>query len=271
MVDWAGARLPGLDGDKVVIVTGAGGEMGGRTAQALLAMGVRTALFGRTQTSLDETVKNSAAPDLGLAVACDVADPEAVRAAVDQVAGHFGRLDGVVNCAAVGDGGTSALDVTPELARAVTEVDYFGTLWLSQAAHPHLKAAGGGSIVLVSSVAQHRVMKGGLLYASAKAAMTRMARSLALEWGPDGIRVNVMSPGQTPTRLVSVGLVAEEKPSGTGASAQMVPLRRRGLTDDYVGALLFLLSDLSAYVTGHDLPVEGGVVWPRVAVANTAP
>jgi len=109
-------------------------------------------------------------------------------------------------------------------------------------------------------------MPGGSVYGASKNAMTRMARSLATEWGQDGIRVNVISPGQTPTLLKTVSVLAEgPERYRAGASSAQVPLRRRGVTDDYVGAMLFLISDLSQYVTGQDIPVEGGVIWPRVA------
>jgi NAD(P)-dependent dehydrogenase (short-subunit alcohol dehydrogenase family) len=227
-------------------------------------MGVRTVLLGRSLERLEKTVADSAAPENALALECDISDRQSVEAAMATTQQRLGRLDGVVNCAAVGDGSTPADQITEELARAVWEVDFLGPLLLSQAAAPHLRAGGGGSIVFVSSVAAHRVMPGGSLYGSAKLAMTRLARSLATEWGPDGIRVNVMSPGQTPTLLKTVG-VLEEGPERhrAGAGSSQVPLGRRGVTDDYVGALLFLLSDLAQYVTGQDLLVEGGVVWPR--------
>jgi NAD(P)-dependent dehydrogenase (short-subunit alcohol dehydrogenase family) len=131
-----------------------------------------------------------------------------------------------------------------------------------------MRRNGGGSIVFVSSVAAHRVMPGGSMYGAAKVAVTRLARSLATEWGPDGIRVNVMSPGQTPTLLKTVGVLPESPDRHrAGASSMQVPLRRRGETDDYVGAMLFLISDLAQYVTGQDVLVEGGVVWPRVAAS----
>ncbi|MCW2581191.1 MAG: short-chain dehydrogenase/reductase [Blastococcus sp.] len=267
-IDWSAVRLPGLDSDRVVAVTGAGGEMGGGTARALLAMGVKTVALGRSLESLEATIAASAAPENGLALVCDIADQGSIERALATAYERFGRLDAVINCAAVGDGSTPADQVTSELAHAVMEVDFFGPLLLSQVAATYMRRNGGGSIVFVSSVAAHRVMPGGSMYGAAKVAVTRLARSLATEWGPDGIRVNVMSPGQTPTLLKTVGVLPESPDRHrAGASSMQVPLRRRGETDDYVGAMLFLISDLAQYVTGQDVLVEGGVVWPRVAAS----
>jgi len=102
------------------------------------------------------------------------------------------------------------------------------------------------------------------VYGATKAAVVRMARQLAVELGPDGIRVNSVSPGQTPTVLRGV----DEPPGGPPVAARgggeaAIPLRRRGRLDDYAGPVLFLASDLAAYVTGIDLLVDGGVAIRR--------
>ena len=114
-----------------------------------------------------------------------------------------------------------------------------------------------------SSVAVHQARTGSPVYGASKAAVLRLTQQLALDLGPRGIRVNCLSPGQTPTqlRLWNAGDPRAGDPRGapTGDPGKL-PLRRRGEADDYVGPALFLLSDLSAYVTGIDLPVDGGLL-----------
>lgn len=265
-IDWTAARVPGIGPEGAIVVTGAGGAMGRATTHALIELGAVVVCVGRSRSSLEETVKTSAEPSRGHALPADIASQDDLRRLVASLRELPVPVRGLVNCAAVSDGADLAMDVDIDVARQVFEVNYFGALAVSTAVAGLMREADGGRVVHVSSVAKHRAMPGGSQYGASKAALTRLVRSLAVEWGPDGIRVNLISPGQTPTPLTPVGTIgasAEPPPQRQGASASTVPVGRRGALSDYVGAIVFLLSDLSAYVTGHDLAVEGGVMWRR--------
>lgn len=265
-LDWVSAHIPGIGPDGAIVVTGAGGAMGRATAHALVDLGAVVACVGRSRGSLEETVATSSDPSRCHALPADIAAQDDLGRLVEALRGLPVPVRGLVNCAAVSDGADLAHDVDLAVARQVFEINYFGALAVSTAVAGLMREAGGGRIVHVSSVAKHRAMPGGSQYGASKAALTRLVRSLAVEWGSDGIRVNLISPGQTPSPLTPVGTVgasADRPPQRQGASASTVPVGRRGALSDYVGAIVFLLSDLSAYVTGHDLAVEGGVMWRR--------
>ena len=112
----------------------------------------------------------------------------------------------------------------------------------------------------MSSVAAHRSQPGAAPYGASKAALISLTQHLAVDLGPDGITVNSVSPGQTPTKLRSWDEPAGGAPQSMGSSSDVagIPRRRRGRLEDYVGAILFLCSSLADYVTGVDIPVEGG-------------
>jgi NAD(P)-dependent dehydrogenase (short-subunit alcohol dehydrogenase family) len=176
--------------------------------------------------------------------------------------------------AAVIAGSRSSADVSEEEIDVLLRVNVKGSFEAVQACAPAMSEAGHGSVVLVSSVAAHRARSGSPLYGATKAAVIRLTQQLAWEHGPSGIRVNCISPGQTPTQLTAWDAAPSAAPavakvagnggvpdtSSAAGKAARLPLRRRGTASDYVGPVLFLLSDLAAYVTGVDIPVDGGLV-----------
>jgi glucose 1-dehydrogenase len=211
-------------------------------------------------------------------VACDIGDAADCRRAVAAAEARFGPLSGLVNCAAVGDEGVLVDDLDEQVIDAVLRVNLRGPMLLSQAAAGSMAASGGGSQVHVGSVAASRAQPGGAVYGASKAGLARLVGQLAVELGPRGIRVNLVTPAQTPTVLVSYRTAPGAPPppkvkGGRSAGAAQIPLRRLGRFDDVSGAVAFLLSDLSAYVTGADLPVEGGAIWLRATgrTAGTGP
>ena len=265
-LDWTQARLPGLDGERVALVTGGTGAIGWRTTEALATLGVRVGVMGRSPEAVKRAVDEAAEPlrDRLVAVPGDVSVQADAAAAVDTLVQRFGRLDALVHCAAVGDSGADLAELTVEEIDQLLAVNVRGTLLIAQAAAVPMRAAGRGSMVLVASVGAFRVNPRGSVYGATKAAVVRLARQLAVELGPHGVRVNSLSPGQTPTLLRKV---QEQPGTPTGASpggdAAKIPLRRRGVLDDYAGAAAFLASDLASYVTGVDLLVDGGVAVRR--------
>lgn len=263
------SRLPGLDAESVIVVAGGGGAIGSHLAQTLVGMGVKTAILGRSQKRLAAVQVSVENHDLLHSVVCDISRQEDCVAAIAEVERHFGSITGLVNSAAVSDAGVAFKDVSHENVDRIFGINLVGPIMLSQAVFPALERSGGGSIVHIGSVEAYRANPGKLLYGTAKAALLRIVSQLAIEGGSHGIRVNCVSAGQTPTPLLSyeaaAGAQAEQPNSGSsGVSADVVPLGRRGVLDDYVGPVLFLLSDLSSYVTGKDVPAEGGILNRRI-------
>ncbi|MQA93461.1 MAG: SDR family oxidoreductase [Streptosporangiales bacterium] len=264
-IAWDGVALPGIAG-KVALVTGGTGAIGGRVTMALAAAGMRVGVMGRSP-DLVHRQTCEVPPALGdrlLAVPGDVSDPADATDCVETLVERCGRLDVLVHAAAIGDSGALLAEMTVAEVDRLHAVNVRGTLLMAQAAAVPMRAQGGGSMILLASVAAGRAGPRGLMYGATKAAVVRMARQLAIELGPDGIRVNAVSPGQTPTVLRGV----DERPgspamASPGGNEEAIPLRRRGRLDDYAGPVLFLASDLAAYVTGTDLLVDGGVAIRR--------
>lgn len=264
---WGGSEktgpvaIPGIDSSTVVLVTGGSGSIGFRTAQAFSQLGARVAIMSRSKTMVDEAVERLGARGKAIGVTGDVSIEADAMRAVDATIEAFGRLDVLVNSAAIG--GHALLEETDaETIDKMLAINVKGTLLMIRAAVAPMKAQGRGRIINISSVMGHRSFSGSFLYGSSKAAVGHATRSLAVELGPYGITVNCLSPANTPTQLRDVneapGTPTEAKGQSL-ASADKLPLRRRGDLDDYVGPILFFASDLSAYVTGADVLVDGGL------------
>ena len=198
-----------------------------------------------------------------LGIQADLTKRSEAVAAVEQVIAHFGRLDILVNNAggAVTPADRSFASVTPdEDTRFLMDLNYMSTVDCCQAAVPAMKAQGGGVIVNISSQSGVMTYGGGLLsaYAASKAAVAHYTRYLASELGPFGIRANCIAPGIMMTARVATQ--AAQRGVGTDKEAARIPLRRLGRVEDCAGALEFLVTDLSQYVTGQVISVCGGAV-----------
>lgn len=242
--------------DRLAIVTGAGSATGiGRaTARRFAQEGARVALL-----DLTETDPARAARDLGPGHAgyvCDVRDLAACRETVERVAAEFGGLDILVGNAGVVFG-TPLEQIEPPEYDLVMDVNLRGNFNMAQATVPHLKRRGGGSIVMISSIAGQ--VGGGLFgrshYAAAKAGIFGLAKALARELAGHGIRVNAVAPGVIDNDFTRGRMTAEDK----ARIAKTVPLGRLGTSADIADSCLYLASDLSAYVTGTVLSVNGGL------------
>jgi NAD(P)-dependent dehydrogenase (short-subunit alcohol dehydrogenase family) len=252
--------------DKVAVVTGAASAVGiGRaTARRFAEEGARVALL-----DLAETDPAAAAAELGsdhAGYACDVRDRDACRATLKAVVADFGGLDILVGNAGVVFG-TPLADIEPAEYDLVMDVNLRGNFHMAQAAAPHMKASrikaphtkvgGGGAMVLVSSIAGQ--VGGGLFgrshYAAAKAGIFGLAKALARELAADGIRVNAVAPGVIDNDFTRGRMTPDDKARIAGT----VPLGRLGTPEDVAGSCLYLASDLSAYVTGSVLSVNGGL------------
>lgn len=242
---------------KICVVTGAASErgLGLATAKLFASHGARVAIL-----DLDLEASKRAAGSIGpdhIGLACDVTDKASCEAAAAAVMAKFGRIDVLVNNAGITQP-IRTLDITPANYEAVTDVSLRGTLYMSQASLPGMVKQGAGSIVCISSVSAQRGggIFGGPHYSAAKGGVLSLARAMAREFGPAGVRVNSVTPGLIQTDIIA-GKMTDDMRSEI---LKGIPLNRLGEASDVAKACLFLASDLSSYVTGATLDVNGGML-----------
>ncbi|WP_235735405.1 SDR family oxidoreductase [Nocardioides alcanivorans] len=238
----------------VALVTGGATGLGLEVARQLGSHGAAVAICSRKEPNLREAVATLHAEGIRATYAvCDVRDAEQVRAAMDAVLSGHGRLDIVVNNAA-GNFPAAVAEMSTNGFRAVVDIDLVGTFNVSQAAYVAWLREHGGSVVNISAATQYRGMAQQAHVTAAKAGIDAFSRSCAIEWGPDGIRVNVVAPGgMAGTEGVRRVAGGDEKSRSGNA-----PLRRLGTTTEVARAVLYLASDAASYVTGATLVVDGG-------------
>jgi len=246
-----------LEGQRAVVTGGASG-IGAATARLMVAEGASVAVVDRDQSGAEAV----AAEIGGLALVADVRDPDAVTATFEQAASALGGLSIVCNNAGIGS--IKPLHTySPDEVDLLFDVNLKGTFNGLRAAVPLLRAEGGGSIVNVASVSGLRPTRGEAPYAAAKAGVIALTMSAALEYGPDGIRANVVSPGFIRTALTEFTWT---NPGWIEPLEAVTPLQRAGTAEDVADAIVFLASDRARYVTGHNLVVDGGSVLPSAQV-----
>jgi NAD(P)-dependent dehydrogenase (short-subunit alcohol dehydrogenase family) len=241
---------------KRALVTGASRGIGRAVALGLAAAGADIALSARSEEQLREVAAE--VEGLGrtaVVLPCDVTDPDALRSLADDAVAGLGAVDVLVNNA----GGSSYMGPFTDLRfsgwEKVMRLNVDSIVHLTQAVGRHMLERGSGSVVNVASVAGLTGTPTLAPYGASKAAVISLTKSLALEWGPGGVRVNALCPGWTKTDL-NRDLWADE-----GLAAAMVEptgLKRWAEAGEMVGPTVFLASDASSYVTGQALVVDGG-------------
>jgi NAD(P)-dependent dehydrogenase (short-subunit alcohol dehydrogenase family) len=254
--------------DQVALVTGANSGIGRATAELLVRGGATVGVLGRDRQEIETTV-DELERDGGRAIAlvADVADAEAMRAAVEELARQAGRIDLVVANAGINGVWAPIDDLTPEEWDQTIAVNLRGTYLTLHHTVPHLKRAGGGAVVIVSSIQGTRTFSspGTTAYACTKAAQVTMAKKLAIELAPHRIRVNVVCPGATDTEIDdktekrNLESIEIDQAEGTNPL-----LGGRPMTSHEVAEVIaFLLAPASSVVSGTEVWIDAAATLVR--------
>jgi len=241
---------------KVAIVTGAAGGFGEGIAKLFVAEGAKVLI-----ADLDEAKGRSVAAALGAnakAVKCDVSKGEDVRAAVRACVDAFGPPDIVVKNAGIAQSNQSMIDIDEATYDRIFNVNVKSIYHMAKAAIPVMREAKkGGSIINIGSTAGIRPRPGLTWYNASKGAVNTVSKSMAVELGPDNIRVNAICPVMGATGLIGQFL-GNDTPEARAKVVAGIPLGRLSTPEDIAAACLYLASDAGRFITGVELPVDGG-------------
>jgi NAD(P)-dependent dehydrogenase (short-subunit alcohol dehydrogenase family) len=242
---------------KRVIITGAGGSVCSLVAEAMAARGALLAVQDISAEKVEPVrARIEAAGGSAVAISCDISSADAAYQMVHQGAQSLGGLDVLINGAGINRRKTID-EVTPEDFDAIVAVNMRAVYFASQAAHAIMKTAGQGAIVNLSSLSARFSFVTISVYAATKAAVSSMTRSCAREWAADGIRVNCIEPSVIKTDF-TMPLWGE--PHRQRWFDETTPIGRLALPEEMVGAIIFLATDASAYITGQSIVIDGGIL-----------
>ena len=251
-----GKQMASLDG-KVALVTGASSGMGEEITKAMAAAGAAVAAVGRNEERLERVVAE-AQGDGGevFAIARDLTEDGAAQAVVDEAVERMGKLDILANVAGIMELGPLGETPVESLDRQF-RTNVRAPFELTQAALPHLREA-KGAIIFISSMAALAAFPESAAYTATKGAIDAVARQLAVELAPQGVRVNAIAPGEIDTPM-NTEFYAEH-PEFVEEMEEFTPAGRLGKATDIAPAAVFLVSDMARFVYGVSLPVDGGIV-----------
>jgi NAD(P)-dependent dehydrogenase (short-subunit alcohol dehydrogenase family) len=248
---------------QIVLVSGGSRGIGRAIAQGFAQRGATVVVSGRVAETVEQTAREICPPGGTVcAKVCDVAEVKSIQGLVDEVLGEFGRIDTLINCAGVNKR-MKIEDYPEDVYDYITNINIKGAFFVAQAVGRAMIQARRGSVINIDSLNSHRPLNRVGPYAMAKAAMSQMTRSMAMEWGPLGVRVNAIAPGFT---LTDLARPLWKNPALDQWRHENTPLRRMGQPEDMVGPAIFLASEASSFVSGHVLFVDGGtscgLFWP---------
>ena len=242
---------------KTVCVSGGTSGINLGIARHFASQGARVFVFSRSADKVDAAVAELQSLGAEAAgTAADVRDATAIEAAIAACVDRFGPIDILVSGAA-GNFVARAADISSNGFRAVLEIDLLGTHHVMRAAWPHLRKP-GASVINISAGQASVAMIGQAHVCAAKAGVDMLTRTLALEWGPSGVRVNSVLPGPIGDTEGVKRLMPDE--ASLQKKLASVPLRRMGTTQDVAALCAFLCSNAASYITGTVIPVDGGAI-----------
>ncbi|WP_043970228.1 SDR family oxidoreductase [Acinetobacter sp. NBRC 110496] len=245
--------------DKKVLVTGAARGLGRDFAQAIAEAGAEVVMADILTDLVQKEAIALQAQGLKVdAVSIDLANADSIQQAVQQAAERLGGMDGLVNCAALATnvGGKRMMDYDADLWDRVMNINVKGTWLVTKACVPYLQQSGSGKIINVASDTALWGAPNLMAYVASKGALTAMTRSMARELGPFNICINTLSPGLT---LVEATEYVPQERHDLYVNGRAI--QRQQLPQDLNGTALYLLSELSSFVTGQNIPVNGGFVF----------
>ena len=241
---------------KVAFVTAAGGAIAGATARLFAAEGAAVACVDIVEENVKKTASDiEAAGGKAVAIVCDVTDEDAVKAAIDETVAAFGKLNVVFNAAAFTDPLLPLHELDVALWRKTFDVNITGMFIVTKYAIPHMKDAGSGSFINISSIYGARAAKKRPAYCSSKGAVRMLSKSVAVDYAEDNIRANSILPGpiETPRLLVANknmdDVINRHRPH--------LPAARLGQPEEIAKTAVFLASDESSFMSGNDCFVDG--------------
>ena len=246
--------------DRGAVVTGGATGIGGAIAERLAAEGASVLIADiDAEGAQERAARIRANGGVAAARATNVGEIDQVRAMIQAAVDRWGRLDIIVNNAypAMEAMTGGAEDVPPDVYDRAMAVLVKASYLSAKFGVPHLRRAGGGSIVNISSIHGLLVAPGALVYETGKAALIAATRQMAVEYGRDGIRVNAIAPGHIVTENIQAG-IWDDNPSGYEFFEAQYPVGRCGRPQDIAAAVAFLCSEDASFITGHTLVVDGG-------------
>jgi len=241
---------------KVALITGSTKGIGLAIARRMAEAGARVVISSRNQNVCDEVAAQiNSEGGVAVAIACNINYKEQLRQLVDKTREHFGGIDVLVCNAALNPYYGPSQDIPDEAFDKIMNANIGSAHRLCQLVLPGMALSGGGSVIIVSSIAG---LKGTAVlgaYGISKAADMQLARNLAVEWGPENIRVNCIAPGLVRTDFARA---LWENPETYAATVARYPLRRIGEPDEIAGAAIYLASAAGSFMTGQTLVVDGG-------------
>ena len=247
---------------KVAIVTGSSRGIGRSSAELLAKLGAKVVVSSRKADACKEVADgiNAAGGDATV-IPCNIARKAEVEALISGTIKHYGKIDILVCNAAVNPYYGPLLDITDEAFDKIMGSNVKSNIWLSALAIPQMAERGNGSVVIISSIGGLRGSTVIGAYGISKAADFALCRSLAGEWGPKGVRVNCIAPGLVKTDFARALWEDEARLKQRCATT---PLRRIGEPHEIAGAVAYLASDASTFMTGQTIVVDGGVTTAAV-------
>ncbi len=252
-----GLELFSLEG-KRALITGASRGIGAAIALAYAEAGADVALVARSRADLDDIAgKARATGRSAVSIPCDVTQRDQVSASVEQAVAELGGIDILVNNAGGSRFMAPLIQTRDEGWEKGIKLNLDSVFWFCKDAGQHLLAQGSGSVINISSVAGVRSSPMLTFYGAAKAAVINLTKTLAIEWGNAGVRVNAIAPGWIRTDLNKPLWIDENL---TASVVKGIPIGRLGEVSDIVGAAVYLASGAAAYVSGETIVIDGGLI-----------